>query len=444
MANFTYALGPWIKRTQGEMSYWDAPDHANGRICFSSLPNCAISPNSTDNRPIGFFCFEPDYSPSLDYLVLGKGDCREIKPSDDIRNSVAKLMTVKPEGDTITDWLGYWLFEGGDPTGQERWKLGTPTREGEYEIHLAGHSKVWSAKFGGTADARWNRLRDLLRADLREHDANCKAEAKRLKDEAKELRKQGKTGETDKCDARGATVENHAEKVLDAMSRKYRCLPSELSTDIRRGRARTTIEDAFSSSLTGWTTVSGTWGTGDAGGGNYRLRKLDYPNVWKSVRNDTAMSSADHYAQGKQYAGGKDGANFGFASRFSSSAETAYFATSFYGSGTGYKCVSSSVTYLGASSDTTWSTGSVIRSNCSGTTIQAIYYGAVTRTYSATDSAISGNLQGGAFDNGQYNSREGQYNEGDDFYATDGLAAANPKSPFGGIMLDGPFRRNVF
>jgi len=420
MANFTYALGPWVRRQLGDGYYWDAPDGADGRICLGSLPDCATSPIGIDNRPIGFFCFSPDVTPSLDYLTLGTGDCRELKPSSVIRASVTDLLGVAPVGDTIADWLGYWLFSAGDPTGESMWKLGTPTREGEYEIHLAGHSRVWVDRFAGVADRRWNRLRDLLRADLRQHDAECKAEAQTLKELAKKLRQAGNTKYAENSENRAANVEYHAEKVLDAMCKKYNCNPSSISNEIKRGNASTTYTDTFSSSLTGWTQYSGTWATVDVGSGNYKLYKSANNTVYEYIYYNSMLSSPDHYCQFFRTftnVGAYEGplARTTFGANVNGYVATGYYASKRYFI---YKIVDGVRTLLGLTANSTIVSGFTQKIDCSGTTIT--HTGYLDEYIQVTDSSIS---SGASIGLSQRSVDATNGDKWDNFEASDGIAA---------------------
>lgn len=405
MANYTYALGPWVRRQLDEgHAYWDAPDHASGRICLGSLPSCALSPSVEDHRPVGFFCFEPDYSPPLDYLVLGTGDCRDIQPSSEIRSDAGSVLGVTPEGDTIADWLGYWLFAAGDPTGESLWKLGTPTREGEYEIHLAEHSKIWQDKFAGVADRRWNRLRDLLRADLDKHDKDCKAEAKALKNLAKELRKQDKDKEADKADARADKVENHAEKVLDAMCRKYWCLPSELSTEIRRGKAETTHTESFNGSDSDTFGVDQTWselGSDCDVASNQGVLVSGTGSQFYWSRCEADVSASDHDTSHditSQTDGTSANHQVGPVSRFSASAVTGYYLrlNRYYNPDAFEigKVVATSITVLDDASEDSPPTVNV-KLRCNGSTLTA-YKDSASKVV-VTDSAISTGTRGGIY-----------------------------------------------
>lgn len=447
MANFTYALGPWVRRELSGGYCWDAPDHASGRICLGSLPDCALLPSSEDHRPVGLFCFEPDFTPSLDYLILGTGDCRELQPSAEIRQSAATLLAksrdlaslsqlvaaLTPEGDTIADWLGYWLFSAGDSTGQDLWKLGTPGTSG-YEVVLAGHSRIWSAKFAYAADKRWNRLRDLLRDDIRQYDLDCKAHAKVLKNLAKQLRADSKRELAGKVDACAIETETHASKVLDWMCCRYRCEASELTNEIPRGKHATSYTEtfngadqaAFGRDLT-WVETFGTALQSKSNQGYVG----DGTNQW--ARCSSAVSSANHRVYFSVTTDTGDDL-IAACSRYSTTADTHYFGG--FRNASNNRCIYKRV----AGSDTALVNDSYdaaityIESKSDGTT-QTGYANATSS--SATDSAISGIYTGGV----RMYGRKGTYI--DNWVITD-LVVPNPKNVFGGIMLDGPFRRVVF
>lgn len=417
MADLCYYLGPWQRASDGPPG-WTAPPGTRGLLDFGSLPSCGMSPDSEDHRPIGFFAIDPAESLSLDYLSLGRGDCREVKPSETLRKEVGKLLGVTPKGDTLCNWL-VSLFDGGDPSGQDQWKPLVPTRAGEYEIHLGGHSRIWTAKHA-IGDRRWNRTRDILRADLAEHDRECKAEAQTLKALEKSLRKAGKAADADKASARAARVENHAENVLDAICRKYGCLPTEISAEIRRGKARTSYADNFDGAdnaalgkQLSWTEI-----TIAAGGGvtwdNYSntARFQGGVGATGAARADSDVSSADHETTADVVQHGTGAHTIAVCARFSSSANT-YYRTGHYGFG-GVKFVAKRV--ADASTTLTSSSGAAspaaIDCGADGTTISGL-------ALSATDSAISSGTRGG-LEGYAGNSTTEQW---DNYLIDDGIAA---------------------
>lgn len=432
MADLSYYLGPWVLSEDGPPG-WTAPAGTHGLLDFGSLPSCATSPDSEDHRPIGFFAIDPAESLSLDYLSLGRGDCRELKPSEQLRKEVGTVLGVTPEGDTLCDWL-VSLFDNGDPTGQNRWKPLVPTRAGEYEIHLGGHSRIWTAKHA-VGDKRWNRTRDILRADLVQHDRECKAEAKQLRDLEKSLRKAGKTKDADKAKDRAAAVEFHAENVLDAICRKYRCEPTEISTEIRRGRARTTLTESFDKA-DGALGPDQPWGifAGGAGVTSNQCVLTDNGTFGAMIRCTSPLSASDCYAKLKSV-----NLNDGYSYNNQAAAVIRLSATGFtcYG-GRIVRYFSPDRCYLskwsGDSNPTSlgydnsaWSANDIEETVGDGSTITAKRNG--SSIYSATDSAYTELycgmfLYGSPGDNVTVNNWE----------ASDGIVDAKPRIIGGGFL----------
>jgi len=422
MADLNYYLGPWQR--DADQNAWVPPSGTVGLLDFGSLNDCVLSPSAIDQRGIALFCTPRSITLPSEYDLLDSGDCREIQVATAHRDLVESVLGVRIDaGGTLAEACAA-LFASGDPTGQERWKPLTPTREGLYEIHLGGHSTVYARKFDGPQDKTWNRLRDLLRYDIDQHDKECKAEAKKLKDAAKELRKQKKSKEADACDARAVKVEFHEEKVLDAMCLKYRCLPTELSTTIRRGKAQTTISDGFSAAWSGYTNYAESGGTAtwtSSGGYGYKTgdSQIGY------ACNDTNLSSSDHYAQVEHYWAFLNKVA-GVCARFSSSALTCYIA---YDDVSGhiaiYKVVSATRTFLARSStydEYSHASGETWKQEASGSTqTGSRIYGGNTATKSTTDTAISTGMRIGMFDQ-RDNAGSGYGSKFDNFYATDGIA----------------------
>ena len=421
MADLNYYFGPWQR--DAEQGAWIAPTGTVGLLDFGSLNDCAISPSAIDQRGIGLFCTPRGTTLPSEYDLLDSGDCREIQVTTAHIDLVEAVLGVRIDaaGMTLAQACAE-LFGAGDPTGLERWKPLTPTREGLYEIHLGGHSTIWGSKFDGPSDKTWNKLRDLLRHDLQRHDAECKAEAKTLKDLAKELRKQKKDKEVDACDARAAKVENHAEKVLDGICLKYGCDPLKISTTIKRGKAQTTINDTFDATWAGYTVYnegggSSTWTS--SGGYGYASSN----NSTGYAFNDTNLSSADHYAQASHY-WGLINREAGACARCSSSALTCYTA---YDDVSGhvaiYKIVAGTRTFLARSSAYdaySHSSGEVWKQEASGSTQTGTHVDSGI-SKSTTDTAISTGVRIGMWDR-RDNGGSGYGSKFGSLYGTDGIA----------------------
>lgn len=422
MADLNYYLGPWQR--DAEQNAWVAPSGTVGLLDFGSLNDCALSPSAIDQRGIGLFCTPRAITLPSEYDLLDSGDCREIQVTTAHRDLVEAILGVRIDaGGTLAEACSA-LFSAGDPTGLERWKPLTPTREGLYEIHLGGHSTVYARKFDGPADKTWNKLRDLLRYDLDQHDKECKAAAKSMKDAAKELRKQNKYKEAGACDARAAKIEQHAESVLDWMCIKHNCRPEDLSQTIRRGKARTTITENFTradgdtiGNLLTWTEVAGDFDTA-----SNRAQLQTSGDSAPSARAESALSSADHYAQCNCYGATGAAAQCGPAIRFSGSANTHYFAQSLFDYGSMFlsKMVAGSKSTL-ATPTASYSSGVLTKLDGSGSTLTMYYNG--TGLSPTTDSSFT-NLYTGIWG---YWSGGGEKPSYANFEASDGM----PEGPAG-------------
>ena len=230
---------------------------------------------------------------------------------------------------------------------------------------------------------------------------------------------------------------------------KYDCEVTNISIEIKRGKMNTTINESWPNNCSDIeaTAQDNNWETRDSG--NWKqtcavasgIVKTDGGNNswWHYARCTSALSSADHYATAPLTVSANYGG--GTASRMASGANTCYtfdYYTNNYRRI--WKWVADSPTNIattamsGAISAVGW------KCDISGTTLTGIATG--YSNLQGTDSAISGNLYcgiglvpgAGAADNCVLGA----------WQASDGIVPANPKSPFGGIMLNGPFRRNIF
>lgn len=432
MANVKYWLGPWLR--DSERNAWVPPAGTVGLLDFGSNLDCALSPASRDTRGIGLFCTSVDVSLPSEFALLDQGDGREILATDAHRDMAESILGVRPTGGPMLVNCLYELLQNGDPTGQSRWKPLMPEKlpDGSLAltVHLGGHSLIVRDPFVWGQHPHTNRMRDLLRLDLKETDRECKAEERRLRDEAKALRQQGKIAEAESKERSADYMQGHASRVLDGMVRKHGCDPTEISTEIPRGRANTTVTDGFGSTLTGWTIV----GTGGCAWSTSSgiVGKTLWQGQAESIRNDTALSSADHYAKCDYIFDNSSRSESWVLARFASGADTHYMGGyEFDNYVSVFKCVAGAQSYLGRNASTGWVSGVTIKCDCSGSTITA-YQGAYSK--GLTDTAISSNLQCGIKSKGI---RTGAANDRfDNFEASDGIAEStgHPTSKrFGGV-----------
>lgn len=205
------------------------------------------------------------------------------------------------------------------------------------------------------------------------------------------------------------------------MCRKYRCLPSELSTTIRRGKASTTISDDFNradgatigNQLT-WTETAGTWRTSTNRAEIYAI------GAFALARAESDLSDDDHNAQAVLTASSI--CYGGACIRFSSAANTCYVWMACIGDTIGnsgiHKYVDGSRTQLQSTKTATVS-GRTQKTDISGTTIKG--FEDASELISVTDSSISGNYRVGlasfSFSYSVYFTV---------FSATDGIVPGNP------------------
>lgn len=176
---FTYGLYPWT---------WKPLLPADGdnppQLYCHATPDAAVC--QVDMRPWqemtrngqssgwGFFSWVEN-APS-DIVSLGSGDCRELHVTPDQRNELKlKLgLSAAPDGDLLVDVLADIFGDKSDPTGVAGPKPIMPTVDGELEIHLSGHSRVWNAAYAAIETlsnkprGRANKMRDVIRGQLQD------------------------------------------------------------------------------------------------------------------------------------------------------------------------------------------------------------------------------------------------------------------------------------
>jgi len=405
MANFRYWLGPWQRDPQ--LRCWVAPPGTVGSLDFGSLAECALSPDDHSMRGIGMFCTPVDQSLPSEYDLLAQGDGREIAATDSHRDMVQGALGVRPIGGPMLVDALYDLFMLGDPTGQERWRPLMPERlpDGSlaFTIHLGGHSRVLCDPF--TEGHRWwNKLRDVLRSDLQAFDRDTRAAAQSLRDAAKELRRHGK--DAGRLDDQAAYLESHAPRVLDGFCRKYGCNPLKISTEIHRGRARTTISDDFNRADGA---VGSDWGNATAST-NFSIYSNALRNMGSkgTLKHQTPLSSSDCYATETVYA---SASGDGPIIRAVNSTTRSNYEAWNYGSEYLIKSTSGSQTNLASGSVRTPVAGDLRKLSGSGSTLTAWMNG--VSQCSATDSTHTNLYCGFVLD---YSLRA------DAFEASDGLA----------------------
>lgn len=358
------------------------------------------------------------------FFLLGAGHVAEVDVQDVAKRSAwLRLLGVDPVGTTLLQWLISLGTDAATVDGSRPMKPLVPTCEGEVELYLPFHSRVYAKPFGlwdPAGNAYHNRIRDLLRLDFSQLKKESKNSTTVLRVAAQELRREGKVG---KAEVREAIANEHDKlpgRNITVLCRKYGCTFAEIDADVKPLKPHTTITDSFSGDLSAWTQYSGTW--------EILSGKLVKSAGWTqaSIRHNTSLSSADHYSQGDcvsslYYRGGP-------AIRCQSGAETYYFMRIYFGNI--YKSIAGTLTSIG--SPQAWASGNVtIKIDGKGSAIKC-YFDGVEKT-SATDTAIStGVLAGFAEEYPDTSTTK------DNFEASDGIVAGQPfLKRFGGVPFAG-------
>lgn len=325
MHNYYYYVGPWIWVTDQMGSSWRMPQNAVSGIDLRA--NVDITSDGTVNRYANsLFWFVGPQNLGSDYKFFGSGDIREIQPSGNDAVAWKALFGRGPVGTTLMDWLEYQLTEGGSPDGSEPTRILTPTTEGKKEIWLRGHSLVSSHDFvWNTANRYINIYRDLQRHELKRIDKEAKEVAQKLKNEAKELRKQDKIVEADKFDLFAANEKTLAQRYLGWLTKQhFGSYNNSKFTEFHSAgfeptplEPTTTISDDFSGSLSNWTTVTGTWSIVS---GELKQTQAAHSHL----KHNTSLSGAAHLMKMRYVSGSGAYSSGGAATRVSSTGYVAY------------------------------------------------------------------------------------------------------------------------
>lgn len=413
-----YALHPYV---------WDSsfgchrpPDGSGSALDFRPEAEQA---KASQSGGYGMFHWDEPAKVPSEAIPIGSGDCREYQPTVSERNEMRlKLgLSANPAGTYLTDCISDILGPLSDPTGQNGPKPIMPCG-GLLDIHLSGHSKVYSQPFDfqevfkPSPNSRASRIRDVIRASV------------------SEARKSGGSELAGKVV--GSWLKQHA-KFIDSdlvnPAKKVewsRLLSTQdlllLGVGFKPKNPATSFTDNFdrsdSSSLGGsWTTFLTNAEYGISGNKCiFGKASTTGDGAYQSARYDFDVSSVDHWTeiQLSSYIITSSNSWLGPVARFSSSANTGYayclMARSTSATNHLYKIVSGVATSLGSNLEVNIST-STPRTKCSGSTIQGII-GAVR--ISVTDTSITGGTRGGL----TYRSTNNSYRPlGDSFLVDDGI-----------------------
>jgi len=431
-------FGPWQLDKSFEPVAYRPPPGCLGSIDFATLPEQSTECKNgdgtpTDSRPNGLFVVPADKPLGLDYVDLGTGDARELKPDAKSKQLFATLGGADPTGDTLAEWT-QWLLGQGDPTGDERWKPDVPTHRRVREVWLAG-PRIQATRFRW-GDAHTNRLRDLLRADLRRAALELRQEAEALAAIELQLRNEGKTAAADLVQARRDAVKDDrvARKMLGFECAKYFGRWNDpkftelLAADIELtpGKPATELTESFDG--TDSTTVGQDQTWAEYEGGPSDLENKDdefygspYMNGPHYARLESDLSGSDLYAEFDIiHLNGLSPRNkqLGAAGRFTSVSYDHYTFRYAHWNTSNYakllsKRVSGSRTDFASLSESATPTVTDWRIEISGSSLTGLENGTTKRTQ--TDTAISSGTRAGLW---AYSS-SADYVSGDDFKCGD-------------------------
>lgn len=371
-------LGPWQTGDVGGELGWVPPADCLGAVDLRTLPEMAQAGGTP-----GVGCFVVNGKLPSEYTLLGQGDPAEVRVTGKHRAAWASVAGFAAEGDTLDRLLMDHLTRGSDPDGESAPRPLLPSRRGRghwLELHL--HRRVRSRPFKwGEDEADTERVRTMLRREFRRlmRDAGDR----KLKDR------------------------HHHLRVLDFWCEQYGLddwrdlVLADLRADVPgRLRHETTYNETWPTNST--TISSGqdnTWTetSGDLEVRGGRLGEVG-ENGFGEARLEADLSSTDHYAQAVVYdvAGGGALSEGRVLTRFDSAARNHYGYTRSNSNPRLiiFKRVAGTPTTITSLAGTDPSDGTVIKNDASGSTISA--YDGGSLTLSTTDTAITGNLRGGA------------------------------------------------
>lgn len=394
--SYNYALAPfdWIPPSGGQPGYHAAP---NGSTCVLDLRSNTQAATQGQSAGYGFFAFTGAVPGSA--VTLGSGDCRDIQADASLRNAIKTALSLSglPAGSTLIDCIADAMNSLGDPSGVNGPKPIMPGANGLLELHLGGHSPVWSRMLdvaellSANPRGHANRIRDVIRADMDEAERiggavlMGKALGAKLlslgfsRDEIK----QGASGKKSQWERLLST----AAKAKHGANAK----PREPKTSFAEAWPNVAADITATAQTLSWASMQYTLSVNSGGTGFAHAAGATF--AIHAVRCTSAVSSADHWADLAVYAFGQPG-YFGPMARAASGSFAGYsHIVTFGGSRYLSKWVAGTRTDLSSVATGSWSNGESPRVRANGSTITGSWSGKSDLT--ATDTAITGNLCGG-------------------------------------------------
>lgn len=367
---YRYYIGPW----QWTGDSWTPPVGSLGAIDLRSVTDQGIQ--TLSDRPFGFFVLLD--SLNSDYTLIGEGDLRELQISNATKNTWNSLMGYRPDGNTLLDLLVDQLTNGSDPDGAAGPCPLLPTVYGDLELHLGGHSKVWSHAFHWGDPFTQNIQKTLHRA-YNEAEHISLDHARRVLDYW--------------CDKYKLDKRDGWKELVPPEKRKNHpgVLPHQTTITDNFNRA----DGAIGSSSEGWswTAVTGAW--------NIVSNEVEGTGANRTARAETDLSSSDHYSQVDIASTTANARGGGAACRFDSAANTCYIARVETATGAANdvyriaKIVAAVLTELGTGVTSEYSAPDTVRIDANGSAISFDLNGVLQE--SITDTAISSGTRCGMF-----------------------------------------------
>ncbi len=413
---YAYGLHPWV---------WadDAKTHNPPVGAVSSLDLRPLAEQARAGQSGGWGFFAWLDSPPADLVSLGAGDCREIQPTVAQRAELRlKLgLSTNPSGTFLTDVLADVLGRLSDPTGENGPKPIMPTRDGNLELCLSAHSRVWSSRYeaqqtlAANPTGRANRIREVIRAQLLDgfNSGGTELVAKML----------------------GGVLLRHGyarSEVRDGAAAKRaewtRLLPTGLLAKLGGGgfkpkRPTTSYSDNFDdNTLTNWLILNGLWTEG-----NQTLYISSTSGRTHAIYLNLDVSSSDHTVQSYRSAQISSRVPPGVLARLSgtNASNCTYYGVALRGSSSDmWKRIGGTQTILTNPAGTT--AAQIQKIVVSGSSISG-YQGAGGTTLMATvtDTAISSGTKGGVGHRDLSSAYVGSTIWVDNFLIDDGLTAGS-------------------
>lgn len=365
-----YYLGPWDHQIVEGETHFLPPAGVIGLIDMRSIPGHA-------GQNYGFFV-TPD-NITLDptsFELLGQGSyVDQITLTGTQAAMWSSMLGLQAISSTnLLDAIWESLTVKADPTGNMAVRPLMPTRQGNLELHLGGHSLVRSKRF------------DLGMPEA----ANV---IKVLQEDYRDIRQRAIGGDA---------PAGHHRRVLDYWGEKFGVnnpqdifIPNDLPREIPLPHA-TTHTESFNQTDSSTLGPDLTWTetTGDLETTSNRVNAVS--GTFSEARAEHDVSGSDMYTQALIYHNGETAgtSQCRVMTRFSSSART-YYGGNARADDTDviYKEIAGSFTSLVGPTAHTWSDGITLKIEANGSTITSYDNGASIQ--STTDTAITGNTRGG-------------------------------------------------